>query len=669
MKKQLTGIVSLIVVLTMVVNALPAAGYSEHQKPRTVVTQADLDEKTLPLGPDWYHKPTNIAQLLTWYQLLNGTYPNYIELYKMNVIYNTGTLTGGYDDWYVRITNESLGLHKPEVLFLGNPHGDETVGTIGNYWFTDWLMRMAFTDEPCPDYDKAWLRWLIDNREIYLEVSHNPYGYDHVQRYDGNGWDVNREADMDGPGSPTGGIWGSVQGKTLYRFIDNHTIRIALDWHGGARELLYPWGSTHSSVHGVSPITGRDNDYAPPDFYFYEVSSQRVGAYTGDYGGDFDMYSIGTIPGTVGYVVQGGMSPWAYGGNVERNPVEDPYVHDETFGNYYGAGVEWISPEMSTTKNPAESTFGNDTTPRYGAEVRRIILHQSDLAQPNVQIQSGTIPDNSVVMPGTFLPFRWMVNGSLVVDHTSIQWGTDPDPISHPQFETLDHAEHAGQWVGGTGWEGAESGQTSGTIYSETITPSTSGNYYFVIKAQVDQRYGAPLHPEVYGSHPYLRMVSERTNASYHEELHGTDGWEIIDGHLWWYSPIIHVTVTGTAPDKPRTPVGPAQGKPKVPHNYTTSTTDPDENETLYFMWDWGDGTMSNWTGPYLSGQNATLNHTWAKRGTYLIKVKAKDKFNLESDWSDPATVKMPFVPSHRFLDWLFARFPNAFPLLRLIFG
>ena len=146
------------------------------------------------------------------------------------------------------------------------------------FWFTDWLMRMAFTDEPCQNYSKDWLRWLIDNREIYFEVSHNPYGFDHgPQREDGNGWDLNREADMDGPGRPTGGIWASVNGKTLRAFVDNHTIRLGCDFHGGARMLLYPWGSTHSSINGISPITGYSYKYAPPDFFFFDASSLRLG--------------------------------------------------------------------------------------------------------------------------------------------------------------------------------------------------------------------------------------------------------------------------------------------------------------------------------------------------------------------------------------------------------
>jgi hypothetical protein len=670
MKKRIIGIISVGIVMLMVMNVFPAKGYSNEMNNKDKpLTQADKDNTTSPLGPDWYHKPTTYAQLVGWYQSLEEQYPQYLEVFKANELYGTGTITGGFDDYYVRITNEALGLHKPEVLFLGNPHGDETVGTIGAYWFTDWLMRMAFTDEPSPYYSKEWLRWIIDNREIYIEVSHNPYGFNHDDRYDANGWDLNREADLDGPGYPTGGIWASVQGKTLHAFVDNHTIRLGLDFHGGARLLLYPWGSTHASITGTSPITGYTYTYAPPDFYFYDASSLRLGDFIGDYGGNLDKYSVGTIPPTVGYVVQGGIGPWAYGANIVQNPVEAPYVH---YGNYPGAGLLWLSPEMSDIKNPAESTFGNDTVARYGAEVRRVILHQTDLAQPYVRLQAGTVENNSFIQPGNSLSISWQVNGSMVVDHTSIQWGTNPDPINNPQFTTDDHNEHQGQYLGGTGWDSANNGQTSGVTYSETMTPTLSGNYFFVVKAQVDQIYGSVLRPDVYHNNPYSRLVKERTNASYYEELQGTDGTEVINGQLWWYSPILHVTVVGNAPEKPATPTGQIRGKTGTEYIYSTSTTDPDENETIYYRWDWGDGNVSDWLGPYASGEIANATHTWGAKGNYAIRVMAKDKYNLQSEWSDPLNVKMPALlgaPQHSLLKWLFQMFPNAFPLLRYLLG
>lgn len=643
-------------------------------------TQQTPDQTSLEINtessfaPSWYNKPTSYAQLISWYQALEALYPGYIEVFKANVLYGTGTIPTAYDDYYIRITNESLGLHKPEVLFLGGPHGDETVGTIGAYWFTDWLMRMAFTDEPSPYYSKDWLRWIIDHREIYIEASHNPYGFDHVQRYDSHGWDLNREADMAWDSSePTGGVWGSVNGKTLRAFIDNHMVRLGIDFHGGARELLYPWGNTHQVILGTSPISGKTYDYAPPDFYFYDASSLRLGDYMGDYGGNLDKNSIGTIPGTVGYTVGGGIGPWSYGADVVQNPVEDPYVNDETFGNYPGAGLLWVSPEMSTTKNPSQDSFGNDTVPRYGAEVRRVILHQTDLAQPYVRWM-GNLPNNMEITINTPIALSWQVNGSMVVDHTNIQYGNNPDPITIWSSATIDHNEHEGDYIGGTGWDSANSGQTSGMTYTESFTFTTPGEYYLVAKAQVDQVYNSVLRPDVYGTDPYLRIIKERTSDTYHEVIQGSDGTEEIYGQTWWYSPIFHISVrwnNNTAPNIPDKPTGEIKGKVGNIYTYSTKTTDPNGDQ-VYYKWDWGDGNISDWFGPFASGTAISAQKSWATKGTYSIKVKAKDIFGNESDWSDPLSVAMPKNSAYQprfalleILEHILERFPNAFPLLR----
>jgi hypothetical protein len=656
MKKHLLHVIIIgIVCLTLLFTIQPVPAYSNDLQYQNGAMQTNQEtEEYGVLNLDWYYKPSTYAQLVSWYQDLEALYPGYIEVFKANELYDTGTTTGGYDLFYVRITNESRGLHKPEVLFLGDPHGDETVGTVGMFWFADWLMRKTLTDEFSQDYSKDWLQWLLDNREIYFEVSHNPYGFDHgPQRYDGNGWDLNREADMDGPGGPTGGIWASVNGKTLRAFVENHTVRVGIDFHGGARMLLYPWGSTHDRIVGVSPITGYSYDYAPPDFYFFDASSLRLGDYIGDYGGNLDKRSIGTIPDTVGYVVRGGIGPWAYGADIVKNPAEEPWV----IGNYSGTGILWLSPEMSEKKNPGQTTFGNDTVDNYGAEVRRVILHQTDLAQPSVLWQQGTIENNTDILPDSTISLTWQVNGSLVVDHTLIQWGTNPDPINNPEYFTTDYDEHEGDYYGGTGWDDANNGQTQGITYRENITLSAPGEYYFVAKSQVDQRYANVLRPDVYGNTSYLRLLKERTNDSYYEELDGSDGTEKIFGHTWWYSSIIHVTVPSDnkEPDKPIKPSGQGNGTVNVEYTYITTTTDPDGGQ-VYYLWDWGDGTHSDWLGPFVSGAQASAQKSWGVKGKYSIRVKAKDIFGAESAWSDPLPIAMPTSKSTQMMSF-FAQF------------
>jgi uncharacterized repeat protein (TIGR01451 family) len=121
-------------------------------------------------------------------------------------------------------------------------------------------------------------------------------------------------------------------------------------------------------------------------------------------------------------------------------------------------------------------------------------------------------------------------------------------------------------------------------------------------------------------------------------------------------------------PNKPTTPIGTANGKPGVEYVYTSSTTDPDGDQ-VYYQWDWGDGNTSGWFGfgPLGSGATSTATHTYAVKGSYSIKVKAKDIYGKESSWSDPLPITMPYTynPLSQFLEHLFERFPNLFPVLR----
>ena len=93
-------------------------------------------------------------------------------------------------------------------------------------------------------------------------------------------------------------------------------------------------------------------------------------------------------------------------------------------------------------------------------------------------------------------------------------------------------------------------------------------------------------------------------------------------------------------PAIPDTPSGPTEGVTGVEYDFETSTTDPNDDQVFY-MFDWGDGEMSDWIGPYDSGVATTGSHIWTEGGEYEIKVKAKDVYNIESDWSQAATIEI----------------------------
>ncbi|UCF12497.1 MAG: hypothetical protein JSW06_10760 [Thermoplasmatales archaeon] len=118
-------------------------------------------------------------------------------------------------------------------------------------------------------------------------------------------------------------------------------------------------------------------------------------------------------------------------------------------------------------------------------------------------------------------------------------------------------------------------------------------------------------------------------------------------GALWGNPNLGMVTaIVNKPPETPGQPDGPTQGVEDRELTYSSSTTDP-EGEQIYYMFDWGDNTYSNWIGPYDSGVAGEASHIWIDPGEYDIKVKAKDVNGSESDWSTPLAVTIvggPFL-------------------------
>jgi parallel beta-helix repeat protein len=104
-------------------------------------------------------------------------------------------------------------------------------------------------------------------------------------------------------------------------------------------------------------------------------------------------------------------------------------------------------------------------------------------------------------------------------------------------------------------------------------------------------------------------------------------------------------------PETPEQPTGPQSGFTYQFYTYCTSTIDLEGNDVFY-LWDWGDGSFSNWLGPYESDESACATNSWPIGGIYQIRVKAKDVYGSESDWSEPLTVTiwlacLPEVATH----------------------
>jgi outer membrane protein assembly factor BamB len=89
-------------------------------------------------------------------------------------------------------------------------------------------------------------------------------------------------------------------------------------------------------------------------------------------------------------------------------------------------------------------------------------------------------------------------------------------------------------------------------------------------------------------------------------------------------------------PDAPSAPQinGQTSIKPWRSYEYTFNSTSPLGRDVYYYI-DWGDNTVKDWFGPFDSGEEVKVSHTWYKRGTYIIKARAKDSDDLLGPWGE----------------------------------
>jgi hypothetical protein len=116
--------------------------------------------------------------------------------------------------------------------------------------------------------------------------------------------------------------------------------------------------------------------------------------------------------------------------------------------------------------------------------------------------------------------------------------------------------------------------------------------------------------------------------------------YEMFEWGALWGNPNLSMANVNNPPAMPDTPSGITEGQPEIEYDYSSTTTDP-EGDDIYYWFDWGDGTDSDWLGPYASGETSTASHSWMNSGIYEVKAKAKDVFDNESNWSDLLSVDM----------------------------
>jgi agmatine deiminase len=263
-----------------------------------------------------------------------------------------------------------------------------------------------------------------------------------------------------------------------------------------------------------------------------------------------------------------------------------------------------------------------------------------------------------------------ILNNKVLVPITGSQW--DDDAIASyqnamPGYEVLGFT---GSWVSTdalhcrvmgitdrymlyiehiplTGYQQSQNGyDIQAKIYpysGQSLIAASTGVYWTVENQSWNFLQMQSLGNDYY--HAVIPSQENGTRVSYY--IHAEDESGRVESHPYIGEPDAHSFVaygeieTNDPPAKPQRPSGEVSGKIKTTYTYSTRTTDPDGDE-VYYLWDWGDGNFSEWLGPFASGVTASAEKSWAVKGTYAVRVKAKDVHGNESNWSEPLSVTMP---------------------------
>jgi len=128
-------------------------------------------------------------------------------------------------------------------------------------------------------------------------------------------------------------------------------------------------------------------------------------------------------------------------------------------------------------------------------------------------------------------------------------------------------------------------------------------------------------------------------------EMYTNDLWyypnlEMFEWGSLWGNPDLTMGVVSRPPEIPEKPEGPDAWTIDIETTFTTVTTDPESN-SIFYQFDWGDGTDSGWVGPFASGQTGEATHMWTSLGDFQINVRARDQYGVTCDWSEPFTISI----------------------------
>jgi carboxypeptidase D len=259
-----------------------------------------------------YHDYT---QLTTFLFQANSTYPDITHLYSI------GQSVQGRELWVLDISDNPTvnEPNEPEFKYIGNMHGDETVGRECLVQFITLLLSSY--------RQNSQITTLIDNTHISIMVTMNPDGFELARRANAHGIDLNRNFPDQFQGSPA--IF-EPETAAVMAWSLSRNFMLSANLHGGDLVANYPWDGNRQEITGL--YAG-----APDDATFRQMALCYSMAHTTMHLSR--IFPNGITNGAMWYVLYGGMQDWNY---LHTNDMEitlelsfDKYPAPATLSNYW----------------------------------------------------------------------------------------------------------------------------------------------------------------------------------------------------------------------------------------------------------------------------------------------------------------------------------------------
>lgn len=261
-----------------------------------------------------------IAEIYWHMDNLATLFPNLVK--PRAVIDSTNpTFEGRYLYWTKISDNPLVDENEPEMLYTAAHHAREPAGV------SQLIMYMYYL---CENYNSnPEIQYVVDNTELYFVPLVNPDGYSYNESIAPGGggmWRKNRIDHMDGfygvdlnrnysnhwgydnSGSSPNDYDDTYRGSSpsseaevqnIQTLCNQHTFRIAINYHTYSNLLIYPWG--------YAPST-----YTPDSATYFRWGNLLTSV---------NHYSFGTSDQTVHYMVNGSSDDWMYGEQTSKPKI------------------------------------------------------------------------------------------------------------------------------------------------------------------------------------------------------------------------------------------------------------------------------------------------------------------------------------------------------------